>query len=71
MFADLLRSARKKAGVTQEELAQKAGVTREYISYLEHNKYIPSIVVFVRLARALDQSPADLITAFEKSLGRK
>jgi transcriptional regulator with XRE-family HTH domain len=57
--------------MTQEELAQKSHLTREYISLLEHEKRTPTITAFVRLARALNRSPADLILQVEKSMLRK
>jgi len=34
-FADLLRKLRREAGLTQEELAEAAGVSRRSVSYLE------------------------------------
>ena len=34
----LLKSARKKAGMTQEELANKSGTTRYYISRIENDR---------------------------------
>ena len=33
----MLQEARKKAGLTQDELAQKAGTTKSYISKIENN----------------------------------
>jgi DNA-binding XRE family transcriptional regulator len=33
----LLQEARKKAGLTQDELAQKSGTTKSYISKIENN----------------------------------
>jgi len=66
VFAELLRAARSKAGVTQEDLAVRAKLTREYISLLENGKRTPTITVFIRLARALGASPSDWIRAMEK-----
>jgi transcriptional regulator with XRE-family HTH domain len=71
VFAELLQKARAKSGITQEELARRVRLTREYISLLEHGKRTPTILVFIRLARALDVSPADLITEVEKTMGKK
>ncbi|MEO1437815.1 MAG: helix-turn-helix transcriptional regulator [Bacteroidota bacterium] len=34
----LIRQARKEAGLTQQELAQKSGTSKHYISRLENNK---------------------------------
>ncbi len=38
--------------MTQQELADKAGVTRQTIIALEANKYVPSLVLSFRIARA-------------------
>jgi len=40
--------------MTQEELADKAGCTRQTIIALEQNKYVPSIELAFRIARAFD-----------------
>jgi putative transcriptional regulator len=40
--------------MTQEELANKAGCTRQTIIALEQNKYVPSIELAFRVARAFD-----------------
>jgi putative transcriptional regulator len=40
--------------ITQEELANKVGCTRQTIIALEQNKYIPSIELAFRVARAFD-----------------
>jgi DNA-binding XRE family transcriptional regulator len=34
----LLKKARKQAGLTQEELAERSGTTKNYISRVENNK---------------------------------
>lgn len=54
--------------MTQEELAAKASLTREYVSLLERNQRTPTIEVFIRLVRAVGLSPADVILEVEKSL---
>lgn len=38
-----IKELRLKYGLTQEELAQKAGVRRETIVFLEQGKYNPSL----------------------------
>jgi len=40
--------------MTQEELAQRAGVTRQTIIALEAGKYNPSLLLAFRIARALN-----------------
>lgn len=71
VFGEIIQKARSKAGITQEELAQRARLTREYISLLEHDKRTPTITVFIRVTRALALSPADVIQQVEKSLNKK
>jgi putative transcriptional regulator len=39
--------------MTQEELAQRAGCTRQTIIALEQGKYVPSIELAFKIARAL------------------
>ena len=46
---------RKKMGITQEELAAKADVTRQTIIALEQNRYNPSLLLAHRITIALGQ----------------
>ncbi|MCE9566228.1 MAG: helix-turn-helix domain-containing protein [Planctomycetes bacterium] len=68
MFGNLLKQARLKADLTQESLAAKASLTREYVSLLERDKRSPTIEVFIRLVRAVGLSPAEVILEVEKLL---
>ncbi len=54
--------------MTQEDLAEKALLTREYVSLLERDKRSPTIEVFIRLICAVGLSPAEVILEVEKSL---
>jgi putative transcriptional regulator len=46
-----LEELRKKAGITQEELADKLEVSRQTIGSLESGRYNPSIQLAFKLAR--------------------
>jgi len=50
--------------MTQEHLAKKAGVTRHTIMALEAGKYLPSLLLAFRIARAFE---VDLEDVFEVS----
>jgi transcriptional regulator with XRE-family HTH domain len=63
-----LRKARLAAGLTQEELASNARVSREYVNYLERDKKSPTLRVFVRLCRAMKASPAAILGRVEDQL---
>jgi transcriptional regulator with XRE-family HTH domain len=49
-----LRKAREAAGLTQEQLAAKAHLSREYVSHLERDEYSPTLDVLLRLCAAMD-----------------
>lgn len=61
IFAQNLRDARQAAGLSQEEVAHRAGLDRTYISALERRVYNPTIDVVARLAAVLDVSAASLL----------
>jgi DNA-binding XRE family transcriptional regulator len=48
-FGDIVRRARIKAGLTQDELAHRAGTTRFYISRFENNKSDIELSTFKRI----------------------
>ena len=48
-FGDIVRMARIKAGLTQDELARRAGTTRFYISRFENNKSDIELSTFKRI----------------------
>ena len=51
---------RESAGLTQGELAEKAGVTRKTVNTVERGHYVPSTVLALRLARALSTTVDEL-----------
>jgi transcriptional regulator with XRE-family HTH domain len=65
-FGRALRRSRKRAGLTQEELALEAGVRRTYVSLLELGHNQPTITVIFKLARAIGCRPSELIRATEQ-----
>ena len=46
---------RKKYRITQEDLAARAGVTRQTIISLEYGRYNPSLELAYRITKALKQ----------------
>lgn len=46
--------------LTQEELAQKIGVSRQTINAMEANKYVPSTVLALKLSKLFGKSVNDL-----------
>jgi transcriptional regulator with XRE-family HTH domain len=61
ILARNLRRLRKSTGLSQEELADRAGLHRTYISSIERAERNVSIENIFLLARALDVEPGDLL----------
>lgn len=55
-----VRHARRAAGLTQEELARRCGVSRQALIAIEAGRAQPSVTVALRLASALGQRVEDL-----------
>ena len=51
-----VRELRMGRGMTQEEIAERVGVSRQTIISIESGRYNPSIVLAYKLARAFDHS---------------
>ena len=67
-FGQRVRALRKRAGLSQEQLALKCGLDRTYIGGVERGERNISIVNIEKIARAIDLSPKDL---FEDEIGAR
>ena len=56
----LLKQVREEKNVTIKKLAEKSGVSKSHISDIEKNYKMPSLIVMVKIAKALDVSVTDL-----------
>ena len=63
IVADNVRSLRKSAELSQEELAHEAGLDRTYISQVERRQRNLTIVVLAKIAEALKVTPDRLLAA--------
>ena len=61
-FGDAVRKARTKAGLTQEDLADKSGLDRSYIGGVERGERNPTLTVIEKIAEGLGISVADLFS---------
>lgn len=48
-----IKERRKKACLTQEELAKKANISRTHLAAIENGNAIPSVLVAQKIAKAL------------------
>lgn len=60
-FAANLQRLRTTAGISQEALADRCGLHRTEISLLERAGREPRLTTIVKLARALDVEPVELL----------
>ena len=60
LLTNTLKMHRAMADLTQEELAQAAGVTRQTIFAIEKGNYTPSVLLALRLARILKHSVEEI-----------
>jgi transcriptional regulator with XRE-family HTH domain len=61
VFATNLRRLRHSKGLSQDDLAYEAEVSRSYLSQLEKGAFYASLKILEKLARVLDVEPAELL----------
>ncbi len=61
-----MKEYRAQLGMTQEKLAEIAGVRRETIIFLERGKYNPSLKLAYNIARALGAGIEDVFIMEEE-----
>jgi transcriptional regulator with XRE-family HTH domain len=61
VFAANLRRLRHAKGLSQDDLAYEAEISRSYLSQVEKGVFFASLKIIGRLAKALDVEPAELL----------
>ena len=62
-----IKELRADLGLTQEELAQAAGVSRQSINSIERNRYVPSLELALTFARIFSCSTDTIFQLERKS----
>ena len=57
-----IEQVRTARGLSRQELADLVGVHYQTIGYLEREEYSPSLVLALRIAKALDQEVTELFS---------
>jgi transcriptional regulator with XRE-family HTH domain len=60
-----VRELRERAGLSQEELAERAALHRTYVGGIERGERNVGVKNLLQLARALKVAPAELLKGFE------
>ena len=55
-----IRVERAIKGITQEELANKVSVSRQTINAMEANKYVPSTVLALKIAKVFNKTVEEI-----------
>jgi transcriptional regulator with XRE-family HTH domain len=61
VFATNLRRLRHERGLSQDDLAYEAEVSRSYLSQLEKGAFYASLKIIGKIAEVLDIEPAELL----------
>ena len=60
-FGEVVRGARAEMGMSQEELAHRAGIDRSYMSSIERGGQNVGLISAARIAQAMGMSLAELM----------
>jgi DNA-binding XRE family transcriptional regulator len=69
--ANRIEELRTHAGLSRQELAEQVGVHYQTIGYLERGEYSPSLVLALRIAKALNKEVSELFSLIEQKKGKK
>lgn len=61
MIGENIRAARKKAGVSQKELAERLQVHQKDISRWENGAHIPTVEMLIKICRELNVSADEIL----------
>ena len=60
-FGAIVRALRERRGLTQEQLAERAGLSLTYIGYVERGDNVPTLITILQIARGLEVRAAELL----------
>jgi putative transcriptional regulator len=63
-----IRIERAVKNITQADLAERVGVSRQTINSIESNKYIPSTVLAMKIARIFEKGVEEVFFLEESDL---
>ncbi|WP_246716320.1 helix-turn-helix domain-containing protein [Bradyrhizobium diazoefficiens] len=65
----IISGLRQSARLSQEELAGRAGIHRTYVSQIERGLKSPTIVMLLKLSKALETTPSKIMRQLEAESG--
>ena len=67
LIGEVIRKYRKEAGITQEEMAKRLGVTTPAVNKWENNNTMPDVTLLAPIARLLNIT-TDTLLSFREEL---
>jgi putative transcriptional regulator len=61
-----IRQLRQNKGITQQELADSVGVTRQTINALENARYNPSLLLAYKITKVLGKNSIEDVFMFDE-----
>lgn len=69
LVGDRVRSARMRAGLTQQDLGSRAGITKNSVYLLETGRMGTTLLTLCNIALALGREPAELLPPMNQLFG--
>jgi transcriptional regulator with XRE-family HTH domain len=67
LFGNRMREIRTKRGLSQQTIAERAGIAQTHVSDIELGFKLPNLLTVVRLAIALECKVVELTSVFDKT----
>ena len=69
-LAKRIRELRKRRGLSQEAFADRAGLHRVAVGWIEQGRRVPSLLTLAKISRGLDISLSELLKGVDKPVKR-
>jgi transcriptional regulator with XRE-family HTH domain len=63
-FGAIVRALREEQGLTQDQLAERAGVSATYIGFIERGDNVPTLTIILQIASAFKVRSSELLRDF-------
>ncbi len=63
-----LKELRARLGINQTELAKRAKISRQTVSLIEREEFMPSLLIATKIARVFDEPIEDIFQFEEEEL---
>lgn len=70
-LAKILKTLRRQRQISQEQFAVKADITRSYVSQMERGLGNPTLLILLRISRALDITFIELASLLEHEINKR